>query len=139
MEWTGKMPTAASAGGSIVMELQSTSTTAYVNINRERTGLGGDVKLLYNNGTTLYESTDISLDTNTHHHVVTYDGTTFRYYIDTVLQDSFAQPITSSLDNPNLVLFDSAENEYYFSSSRVYSTDLDTSQIEQNYSASLGL
>jgi hypothetical protein len=139
MEWTGKMPTAASSNSSRVMALQSTSTTAYVNINRERTGLGGDVKFIYNSGTTLYESADISLDTNTHHHVVTYDGTTFKYYIDTVLQDSFAQPITSSLDNPNLVLFDSAVNEYYFSSSRVYSTDLDTSQIEQNYSASLGL
>ena len=147
IEWTGEMPVADANGNGEVLRLDSTSTSAHLMLFRESTGQGGQVVFRYNDGTSNQDTTPETLDTNVHHHVVTFDGTDIKYYIDTTLKDTITTSVTSSLDTPNVEYFALNQSNpslpgsegYFFSSSRFYVSDLDSTQIEQNYSASLGL
>lgn len=138
-EWTGKLPIFTGVQNSEVLRITSTTTSANFDLHRENSGEGSYVRWRYSDGTTSVFTDDVPLNTNAHHHALTFDGSTLRYYIDAALTSSISTTVTSSLDNPDIEYFFDNREPYYFSSSRFYVSDLDSTQIEQNYSASLGL
>jgi hypothetical protein len=138
-EWTGNLPTFSGVQNSEVLVISSTSTNANFDLHRENDGEGSYVRWRYNDGTTSVFTDDVPLNEDTHQHTLTFDGTTLRYYLDASLTSSISTTVTSSLDIPNVEYFYDNREPYYFSSSRFYVSDLNSTEIEQNYSASLGL
>ena len=106
-----------------------------ITLYRENTGFGAEIRVRYKDGITPNLLPGLSLDENLHQHDITFDGTTLRWYVDAREYTSLTTSITSSLDNPTFTLFNRQDEEYFVSSSRVYSEALSATQISQNYAA----
>jgi len=131
-EYYGTIGSAAGAFNTEVMRIDGTNDSD-ITLYRERSGLGGEIRVRYKDGITSNLLPELSLDENLHQHNITFDGTTLKWYVDAREYTSLITSVTSSLDNPTFTLFNRQDEEYFVSSSRVYSEALSATQISQNY------
>ena len=72
------------------------------------------------------------------HHVVTYGGGTIKWYINGTLDTTTTYTISNNLDNPELQIGEPntpGNSDQYNRVFRVYTTDLNSTQVTQNYNA----
>jgi len=150
LEIIGKMSSAARSDQNMVfLQLLPESGLSRIDLYIDRTSPATTVnsQVRYNDGAgNNYETSLVSSDSNIHQHVITYTPGSLKWYRDTVLLGTLSVNITSSLDNPNIVISniyqsdDNPNDDRYIQKLgefRIYTKELSPLEIEQNYSASI--